>query len=346
MRPRFHPRLVNDPLGDPGLFVPLAFEKRALLFDIGRLDALSSRDILRISHVFVTHTHMDHFYGLDHLLRLLLGRAKTLFIYGPDGFLANMEGKLAAYNWNLVSNYREALTLVATEIQSKGMLRQTYACRNAFRPQHPRRHLAHSDNLLDDNALRVQTTILDHGTPCLGFSLAEKFHVNIVKEELQALALATGPWIQQFKQALYDQAGAAQIVHAPRSDRPGETATFQLGALAQRIATITPGQKIAYITDVAFSADNVQRIQSLAEGADHLYIESAFLDEDHAAACAKKHLTAGQAGKLAAWAGVKRFSVFHFSPRYENRTHQLRAEAQQAYREVRARTAKRTGRCD
>jgi ribonuclease Z len=226
------------------------------------------------------------------------------------------------------------------------MLRQIYACRNAFRPQHPRRHLAHSTNLLDDSALRVQTRILDHGTPCLGFNLEEKFHVNIVKEELQALSLATGPWIQQFKQALYDKASPDHRVHAPRSDRPGEMATFQLGDLTQRIATITPGQKIAYITDVVFSADNVQRIQTLAAGADHLYIESAFLDEDHAAARTKKHLTAGQAGRLAAWAGVKRFSVFHFSPRYQNRAHHFREEAQRAYCDARLRAVKHNEPCD
>nr|MBL0715299.1 MBL fold metallo-hydrolase [Desulfobacterales bacterium] len=291
MRPRFHPRLVNKPLDDPGLFVPFAFESRAFLFDIGRIDHLSSRDILRISHIFVTHTHMDHFCGLDHLLRLFLGRAKTLFIFGPEGFLANMEGKLSAYTWNLVSNFRESLTLVATEIKADGMYRQTYDCRDGFRPVNPVRHCAFDGCLLKEPSLRVQTAILDHGIPCLGFTLEENFHINIVKEALQDLSLATGPWIQQFKQALYDHAAPDQLIHAPRCDRPGETATFRLAELADRIATISPGQKIAYITDVAFHEDNTRRIVNLVRGADHLFIESAFLNEDRKATCAKKHLT-------------------------------------------------------
>jgi ribonuclease Z len=338
MRPRLHPRLVNDPLGDPGLFVPLAFEKRALMFDIGRIEALSPRDILRISHVFVTHTHMDHFCGLDHLLRLFLGRAKTLFIFGPEGFLANLEGKLAAYSWNLVSNYRDALTLVATEVQSEQRIQQTYDCRSGFRPQGPGHRRPYDCNLLDEPSLQVCTAILDHGIPSLGFSLQENFHINIIKEELQALALTTGPWLQEFKKALHDQAPSDQLVAASRRDRPGETVTFRLGELAARIATITPGQKIAYITDVAFHAENARRIEDLAQGADHLYIESAFLDEDHAAAHAKKHLTAGQAGELAARARVKRFTVFHFSPRYKDHTQRFQEQAQRAYRATRDRT--------
>ena len=337
MRPRFRPRLVNDPLGDPGLYVPLAFEKRALLFDIGGITPLSARDILRISHIFVTHTHMDHFCGLDHLLRLFLGRDKTLHIFGPENFLTNLEGKLSAYTWNLVANYRESLKLVATEIGRHEWREQTYDCRDGFRPQGPVRRRPGDGPLLDETSLQVHTAILDHGIPSLGFSLKENFHINIIKEQLQALSLATGPWIQNFKRALYEKAASAMLIEALRADRPGETVTYALGDLADRIATITPGQKIAYITDVAFHADNARRIQNLAQGADHLYIESAFLDDDRAAAHAKKHLTAGQAGELAARAGVKRFTVFHFSPRYADQTSRFQQQALRAYRDTRAR---------
>ncbi len=109
MGQRFLPRLVNSPFDDPALFIPFRHENRALLFDLGDIAALSARDILKITHIFVTHTHMDHFVGFDRVLRLMLGRDKQLGLYGPQGFLANLSGKLAGYCWNLVGNYRTAL---------------------------------------------------------------------------------------------------------------------------------------------------------------------------------------------------------------------------------------------
>ena len=93
MRPSFHPRLINGPYDDPGLYVPFLYQKRALIFDLGDLSSLTAKDILKISHAFVTHTHMDHFIGFDRLLRLFLGRDMHLHIYGPKGFLKNVEGK-------------------------------------------------------------------------------------------------------------------------------------------------------------------------------------------------------------------------------------------------------------
>jgi ribonuclease Z len=56
MPPRFHPTLVNGPFGDPALYVDVLFERRALLFDLGGLEQLPPRKILRIRHAFVSHT--------------------------------------------------------------------------------------------------------------------------------------------------------------------------------------------------------------------------------------------------------------------------------------------------
>jgi len=100
----FLPRLVNGPFDDPVLFVPFRYENRAFLFDLGEIYQLTSREILKVTHIFVTHTHMDHFAGFDRILRIFLGRNKDLYLYGPPGFIQNVEGKLAGYTWNLVEN--------------------------------------------------------------------------------------------------------------------------------------------------------------------------------------------------------------------------------------------------
>ena len=71
--PIYHAQLVNGVFGDPGLYIDLKFQSRALLFDIGDIAALSTRKLLRVTDVFVSHTHMDHFAGFDHLLRVCLG---------------------------------------------------------------------------------------------------------------------------------------------------------------------------------------------------------------------------------------------------------------------------------
>ena len=72
-----------------------------------------------------------------------------------------------------------------------------------------------------------------------------------------------------------------------------------MAELVEKIALITPGQKISYITDVAYSDANAKQIVDLVEGSDHLYIEAVFRDEHKELAAEKKHLTTSQAGRLA-----------------------------------------------
>ena len=112
----FDPQLVNDPFGDPGLYVDLVFERRALMFDLGDLSPLAPRKLLRVSDVFVTHRHMDHFIGFDQLLRVLLGREKVVGVFGPPGLIDAVGHKLKAYTWNLIAGYEGNLAFRVTEL--------------------------------------------------------------------------------------------------------------------------------------------------------------------------------------------------------------------------------------
>ena len=331
MRPSLHPRLINGPFDDPGLYIAFIFEKYAILFDLGQIDSLSSRDILKISHVFVTHTHMDHFSGFDRLLRLFLGRNKTLSLYGPAGFINNVAGKLAGYSWNLVDRYDKSFSLNITEIHPDRLICCRFSCRNRFRQETPAVEKPFTAVLVETPGWNISTVILDHGIPCLAFSIQEKFHVNIKKDRLEALGLEVGPWIMDFKQALFagnDPSSTFQVIDAKQ---PQRHISYELGWLSREIAAITSGQKITYITDAVFSQANIDKMVVLTKGSDHLFIEAAFLEAHRHIAEDKYHLTAWQAGTLAAMAGVRQFTIFHYSPRYTGQDKLLSEEAVQAY---------------
>src|SRR5207249_9389629 len=119
MRCLFEPRLVNDVFGDPGLYVDFRDERRALLFDLGDITVLPPRKLMRLSHVFVTHTHMDHFAGFDHLLRVLLGRKAGLMLFGGPDVVAHVAQNLRAYAGNVAHGYDEVVSDVC-EIGTSG----------------------------------------------------------------------------------------------------------------------------------------------------------------------------------------------------------------------------------
>lgn len=331
MHPLLHPRLINSPFDDPGLYVSLFFENRALLFDLGDISSLSSRDVLKISHVFVSHTHMDHFIGFDQLLRLFLGREKTLYLYGPEGFLSHLEGRLSGYSWNLVRHYDTRLTLEATEVHPDYLISRQYPCRSAFIPVHPEKRRPFHGVLLKEPALTVSAVILDHSIPCLGFSIKEHFHVNIMKDKVAELGLTVGPWLRRFKQALYHHQDPGSPFEVAFGTDTGPASAFALKDLADRIAIITPGQKITYVTDVGGSTSNLETLVEFAKDSGHLFIEAAFLEKHADIAATKFHLTARQAGWIAGKSGSRSFTLFHFSPRYIGQGELLQQEAREAF---------------
>lgn len=332
MKPFFHPKLVNDPLGDPGLLIQFLFEKQTLLFDLGNLARISNTTLLKVTHVFVSHTHIDHFIGFDQLLRVCFGRDKTLRLYGPRNFISNVEGKLAGFTWNLVDRYNESITLEVTEVREDCLTKATFRAIDRFKKidesQEPFNNI-----LLDEPAFTIQTAILEHRIPCLGFALNEKFHVNIKKDRLDARNFTSGPWLNQLKESIYEGRPEDWPVQVPMAvNGKVETREFTLGELKKDLVIISPGQKIAYVVDTVFNEQNNERIVNLVRGADYFFCESPFLAEEEERGKERCHLTSKQAGTLAKMAGVKNLRIFHFSAKHTYRKDQLYREAEEAFK--------------
>jgi ribonuclease Z len=330
----FDPHLINDPFGDPGLYINLTFERRAFLFDLGDLSRLPPRQLLRISDVFVSHRHMDHFMGFDRLLRCVLGREKAVGFYGPSGLIDGIEHKLKAYTWNLVGGYEGNPTLRVTEIDEEGRLTSaSFSGRLAFARAEEESTVSEYGVLLQEPGFQVRAATIDHGIPVLAFALEERAHINIWRNKVEAMGLAVGPWLGAFKEAILRGSPEDTPIEVAWTGTRGERpASLPLGALKQEIMRITAGRKIAYVVDCAFTEANMARIVSLVKEADILFIEAAFLQEDRARAAERRHLTAHQAGTLARLANVKRLATLHYSPRYQGHGERLAREAEAAFR--------------
>ena len=330
MRPLFHPSLVNGRYGDPAVYVETLFEKRGLLFDLGEIASLSPRQVQRIDQIFVSHAHIDHSVGFDHLLRLLVGREKTVHIYGSSGLADNVYHKLQGYRWDLVESYRYDLVFVVSELRAPQSIVSTrFRLKAAFAPEPPVSSATFDGVLCGGSTFHVSAAILKHHTPCLGFALQEVAHVNIWKNRLAEHGLPIGPWLRSLKSAVIAGCADDHVIHI-NGAATADGRIERLGDLRD-LLTVTAGQKIAYVTDVADTPANRTAIIALARNAGILFIEGAFAGRDVELARQRGHLTTTAAGQIAREAGVRRVEPFHFSLRYAGEEEHLLKEVMTAF---------------
>jgi len=321
MKPTFHHRLVNTTYEDPCLFVRLLRERRAFLFDAGHIDRLSPGDLLKITDVFVTHMHIDHFVGFDTILRALLRRETPLRVYGPKDIIGCVEGKLKGYTWNLIEEY--PLKLEVFGITDQEISHSSFYAENRFE-RIDRGVIAFCGIVFREPPFSVKAAALSHGIPCLGFTLEEDFHININKAALHAMGLPVGPWLSDLKRMI-----RTQVSHDTPLTVHGKE--FPLSELVT-IATVTSGQKVSYITDISPEEDNLSRVVELVRDSDTLYCEAYFLNEDFERAFERHHLTAKITGEIARKAKVKNLVLIHFSPKYFDCPDALEEEAMGEYK--------------
>lgn len=336
MNPSFSSYLVNDVFGDPGVYVEIRWSKRALLFDLGHNDGLGPTRLLRANEIFLSHTHMDHFIGFDTVLRVALGRGKTLTLFGPPGLIDNVQGKLRGYTWNLVDGY--PLTINVREFHQREIRQALFQASNGFQLMEQAVHplaLQPQDPLftvMEDPLFTVNAVALNHRIPSFAYSLNEQFHINVNKQKLHGAGFPVGSWLKDVKQHIWqgrsDDFRFTTTLYDEHRRREHE---FVLGEVKERFLTISRGQKITYVVDARYDEENEAKIVSLAQGADLFYCESPYLDVDSEKARGRYHLTAKQAGLLARKAQVRELIVFHFSPRYTGQGEALEREAMEAF---------------
>lgn len=328
MRSVFYPHLVNGPFGDSALYVRIAHRGEALLFDCGELHALSPRELLKLHAVFVSHGHIDHLIGFDHLLRTFLYLDRQLYVYGPAGLIDQIRQRLAGYTWNLIEGYSFVLTV---REWAAGEIREcSFHAENRFEPG-PLRSWPSVDGCLlatPDWTVRVES--LTHGSiASLAFSLEETLHVAIHKDALIVHEYQPGPWLTRFKSLVRRVEPDSRELEVPLVK--GGFKPVSLGVLKQTIAHCEAGMKVVYVADAAPTTKNCQKILNLAKNAHLLVIEAAFAHADLDRARQRNHLTARLSGELGREAGAARLLVYHHSPRYQETPDLLRREAMVAF---------------
>ena len=300
-------RLGGGKLGDPSVYIDLVDRKRGILLDCG-LNNFSHASLRKVTDLFVSHTHIDHFIGFDTLLRLNLAETKTLHVYGPPGIQQHVAGKLQGYVWNICQSLR--LTIVAHEILPERIVSTTFESWRGFEVtrtvEQPK-----AAALLDTEDFSVSYIRLNHKTPSFGYSLLEADSFNVRKEALQQLDLEVGPWIAALKRHADQPAAQETLLQVGAK-------TFTVGFLASRLLVRKKGVKITYLTDFMLAEEDLDNIIRFAWEADILFCEAAFAEKDRAKARRTYHLTAKEAGLLARLAHVKQLILFHFSRRYQD----------------------------
>lgn len=163
--------------------------------------------------------------------------------------------------------------------------------------------------LFEDALLCIETTELDHTVESWGYRIREKDSVRMLPGKLAALGVKGRDIGKLKEQGFLDQAEGR--------------ITLDQACVAK------PGQVMAFVMDTRDCAG----ARALAQGADLLVCESTYLLSEQQDASNNGHLTADQAGEIAAAGGARLLVLTHFSQRYTS-TAPFVLEAQRHHQQV------------
>jgi ribonuclease Z len=144
------------------------------------------------------------------------------------------------------------------------------------------------------SSFRLEARALSHSVPTFGYRLVEPDGRRMLPDKLAALGV-TGPDIGRLQREGRLVAGGRMVT-------------------VEQVSEPKPGQRFAFIMDTRLC----EAAFALADQADMLVCESTFANAEAGLARDYGHLTAGQAGQIAAQSGARLLVLTHFSQRYES----------------------------
>jgi ribonuclease Z len=166
--------------------------------------------------------------------------------------------------------------------------------------------------IMEDDKFWLRAFPVSHrGPDCFGFTFEEKSHRPFLAEKAEALGVPAGP---ERKRLVL---GVPITLSDGRVIGPDEV-----------LGEPVPGAKLVFVGDAGRTDDLLEETCE----ADALVIESTYLEIEAEMARQFGHLTAAQAARLAAEAGVRELWLTHISRRY--RESEVLAEAQAIFPNV------------
>jgi ribonuclease Z len=148
--------------------------------------------------------------------------------------------------------------------------------------------------IYSDDRITVDALPLDHIVDTFGYCFKERDTYTLIPQRLRQAGL-TGEEVGRLK----------------------TEGCITLGEMTIRdkdVGILLPGQRFAFVMDTRLC----KNAYDLARDADLCVMEATYLSDKEATAQEYGHLTAGQAGRIARDAGVKRLVLSHYSQRYES----------------------------
>ena len=155
----------------------------------------------------------------------------------------------------------------------------------------------------------IEARKMTHGVPCNAYTFVKKGKIRIDKKKLEKAKLPSGPLLQKLKQG---------------KDISYEGKKY----LAKKLTFNEKGKKVSFVLDTSFN----KRISSFVKDSDLLICDSSFDSELEAQAKEKKHLTSGQAGRIAKESNSKKLVLTHISQRYEKDPKKVLNEAKKIFK--------------
>ncbi|MFA5507483.1 MAG: hypothetical protein WC314_08530 [Vulcanimicrobiota bacterium] len=303
---------AGGPFHDPALLVTPANSSELVLLDAGTLHALRTRNLMKVRWLFLTHLHIDHVIGFDHLLRVRLFSDLPLHIFGPPGTAKAIGHRLQGYAWNLTSG--SPFVIHATDLPTSPQSQSAtvrYACQDRFlaTPGEPPIRGASGEVCLEPD-LKVSWYPVNHGVACYCYRIDQSFPPQFSLQNCHRLGLLPGPWVRKLTSG---QEFSMEVEGQLRDQR----------WLAEHLLQERPTVKLGYLTDTLLDSVLAKELSSFFKNVDVLVCESAYLEQELEAATQNLHMTTAQVARLAGQCGVGQLLLFHLSRRHQEKGPQV-----------------------